>query len=270
MKRVLAVTFCLLLTSVFVGLNAMQSGASTAAGNSEPPTSGILVELFTSEGCSSCPPADELLRKLDSIRSIANNQIVVLGEHVDYWDGTGWRDRFSSREYTERQAEYARRLSVPDPYTPQIVVDGKQQVSGNNVQSLQAALQAAATEPKTSISIFSADLDGNTLILKLKTSPLPQGHKRGDLYIAVADNSDETQVRGGENSGRALKHVAVLRSLQKIAKVAPEGFEKDVNLRLSKDLEKNNLRVVAFVQESGNGRVLGSTVRVLSQTTATR
>jgi hypothetical protein len=270
MKRVLLVTLCIVLTSFFLGLRGMQSGTATSTANSESSASGILVELFTSEGCSSCPPADELLRKLDSMRTIANNQIVVLGEHVDYWDGTGWRDRFSSREYTNRQQEYAYRLGVAEPYTPQIVVDGKQQFVGNNAQSLEAALKAAAAEPKMSVSIIAADLDGNNLILKLKTNPLPEGRKRGDLYVAVADNSDETQVHGGENSGRALKHVAVLRTLQKVAKVGPEGMEKDVNLRLSKDLEKNNLRVVAFVQESGNGRVLGSTVRILSGTIATR
>src|SRR5580765_1125906 len=139
MKRALAFALCLLLSSAFAVLHGMQSGAS--AENSESPAPGILVELFTSEGCSSCPPADELLRKLDSMHTIANNQIVVLGEHVDYWDGTGWRDRFSSREYTNRQQEYAYRLSVPEPYTPQIVVDGKQQFVGNNAGSLQAALQ---------------------------------------------------------------------------------------------------------------------------------
>lgn len=270
MKRVLAIALCLLWSSVFADLHGMQSGATKSTEHSESPPSGILVELFTSEGCSSCPPADELLRKLDSMRTISNNQIVVLGEHVDYWDGTGWRDRFSSHEYTTRQQEYAYRLGVPEPYTPQIVVDGKQQFVGNNAGSLQAALQAAGAEPKTSVSILAADFDGNNLILKLKTNSLPQGHKRGDLYVAVADNSDETQVHGGENSGRALRHVAVLRSLQKVAKVGPEGTEKDFNLRLPKDLEKNNLRVVAFVQESGNGRVLGSTVKVLSQATATR
>ncbi|HWY67086.1 MAG TPA: DUF1223 domain-containing protein [Terriglobales bacterium] len=270
MNRVLAVALCLLWSSIFVELRGTQSGAVTVPENSDAPASGILVELFTSEGCSSCPPADELLRKLDAQRTIANSQIVVLGEHVDYWDRTGWRDRFSSRDYTDRQQEYAVRLGVPEPYTPQMVVDGKQEFVGNNPGSLEAALRTAANAPKTSLSILAADIDGNNLLLKLKTTSLPPDHKRGDLYVAVADNSDETQVHGGENSGRALRHVAVLRSLQKVAKVGPEGLTKDVTLRLPKDVEKNNLRVVAFVQESGNGRVLGSTVRILSRTTATR
>src|SRR5690348_10883455 len=106
MKRVLAASFCLLLTSASVDVHGMQSGAATSSENSEAPALGILVELFTSEGCSSCPPADELLRKLDAMRTIGSSQIVVLGEHVDYWDGTGWRDRFSSYEYTDRQREY--------------------------------------------------------------------------------------------------------------------------------------------------------------------
>ena len=255
---------------MFVPALGAQSSSGTVAQASDSPPAGILVELFTSEGCSSCPPADELLRTLDERRNVLKTEIVVLGEHVDYWDGTGWRDRFSSREYTDRQAEYARRLGSREPYTPQMVVDGKQELLGNNGHLLQAALEKAATQSKASVLIREADVDGSELKVKLEVGALPPGHKRGELFVAVADNSDETPVKGGENSGRELRHVAVLRSLQKVAKAGEEGLQKDFTLHLPKDLNKDNLRVVAFVQESGNAAVLGSAVRILGEKIATR
>jgi hypothetical protein len=270
MRRVVALLFvCLLATASVLSLG-IQSGMVSTAQGSDSSNPGILVELFTSEGCSSCPPADELLRQLDAKRNITKSQIVVLGEHVDYWDHAGWRDRFSSHEFTDRQEEYAQRFATSSgPYTPQIVVDGKQQLVGNDARALAAALSKATAEPKASVLIADADLDGKDLRLKLQTSALPEGHKRGDLFVAVADNSDETLVQGGENSGHQLRHVAVLRTLQKVGKVGPEATQKDLTLHIPKDLPKDNLRVVAFVQESGNGAVLGSTVRILSEKNAT-
>src|SRR5207302_7050849 len=130
--------------------------------------------------------------------------------------------------------------------------------------------EKAATQSKASVLIREADVDGSELKVKLEVGALPPGHKRGELFVAVADNSDETPVKGGENSGRELRHVAVLRSLQKVAKVGQEGLQKDFTLHLPKDLNKDNLRVVAFVQESGNAAVLGSGVRILSEKIATR
>ena len=271
MKRVFAVFLvCSAASSVFLHSGASQSQTETPPQNPGSSTSGILVELFTSEGCSSCPPADELLRRLDAQRSVSAKQIVVLSEHVDYWDRTGWRDRFSSREYTDRQEEYARRFGISGPYTPEMVVDGKREFVGNNSHLLEDALRSADIQPKALISISAADLDGSDLIVELEASALPAGAKHGDLYIAVADNSDETQVKGGENSGRQLRHVAVLRSLRKVGKVGSEGLRKEFKLRVPKDLTKDNLRVIAFVQEPGNGAVLGSTLRMLSEKVATR
>src|SRR5207248_1453570 len=123
-----------------------------------------------------------------------------------------------------------------------ILVDGKQELPGNNSHLLQAALEKAATQSKASVLIREADVDGSELKVKLEVGALPPGHKRGELFVAVADNSDETPVKGGENSGRELRHVAVLRSLQKVAKVGQEGLQKDFEIRLPRDLAKDNLR----------------------------
>jgi hypothetical protein len=260
----------ILLLSLLAGV-ARNSRAQTAP---QPPTAatkrGILIELFTSEGCSSCPPADALLRKLDSDVVLPDAQLVVIGEHVDYWDRTGWRDRFSSHDYTERQTEYARRFRIPDPYTPQMVVDGNRELLGNNGRLLEAAIKEAVSQAKAPVAIVSATQDGNQLMVNIETGPLPSGSKHADLYIAVADNLDETQVGGGENSGKKLQHVAVARSLQKVAKVGPEGLQKEAKIRLGKSENSSNLRVIAFLQESGQGKVLGSSVKTLNSLSATR
>ncbi len=246
-----------------------QSSPETVNGQNVS-SSRILVELFTSEACSSCPPADELLRQLDSHQMINGEQIVVLSEHVDYWDGTGWRDRFSSRDYTNRQQEYARRFGISGPYTPQIVVDGRREFVGNDARLLQSALNEAALKQKAEVLVSTEEINATEIAVKIKISSLPHSAKRADLYVALADNIDETHVNGGENSGRVLRHVAAVRSLLRIAKLGEQGIEKEIRLRIPKPGTPQNLRVVAFVQEPDNGAVLGAGVKVLRQQMATQ
>jgi hypothetical protein len=235
------------------------------------PQPGILVELFTSEGCSSCPPADELLRKIDSHVMGNGAPIVVLGEHVDYWDATGWHDRFSSHDFTERQQEYARRFNTSGPYTPQMVVDGRREFVGNDGHLLETALTEAATKSKAALQILIGEASQSEVTLHVKVGELPATTKHCDLYVALADNSDETRVGGGENSGRTLHHAAAVQSLQKVAKVGPEGLEKDIRLRIPKSGNPANLRAVAYVQESDFGPVIGAaTVQLSSGMNATQ
>ena len=264
----------LLLTLAFCMAASVLHCTSHAVAAEAPQSSatapGILVELFTSEGCSSCPPADALLRQLDSQPTISGSRIIVLGEHVDYWDRTGWRDRFSSHEYTDRQEEYARRFQIAGPYTPQIVVDGSREFVGNDARLLDSALHSAVSTPKAAIQIEVREIDGEDLPVKIEVGPLPANKKHADMYVAIADNADETKVQGGENSGRRLQHVAVLRILEKVTKLGREGGEKQFTVRLPKDVSRTNLRVIAFVQESGNGRVLGSAVKMLIDRIAIR
>lgn len=258
--------FSMLAEAAFVLLlcNAISAQAVPKQDNPNSPKPGILVELFTSEGCSSCPPADALLRQLDAQADKTASEIVVLSEHVDYWDGQGWHDRFSSHDYTERQEEYARRFRIDEPYTPEMVVDGTAQFTGNDVGRLQSALRDAAIHAKTSLKVDAREINPSEIVVSFEAGQLPSGSKHADLYVALADNQDETKVGGGENSGKSLQHVAVLRSLQKIGKVGPEGLQKEVKLRLPKG-EPGNLRLVAFVQEPDNGPVLGATVKILGE-----
>lgn len=260
------------VATAIIFMNCGATAQKAVGANSAQPESqaGILVELFTSEGCSSCPPADELLRRIDSRVMPNGYAIVVLGEHVDYWDGSGWHDRFSSRDYTERQQEYARRLNTSGPYTPEIVVDGRREFVGNDGRRLQSALAEAATKPKISVVMGTAELAGSELILNVRVGSLPRDAKPSDLYIALADNSDETRVGGGENSGRTLHHVAAAQSLQKIARVGTEGLEKQIRLRIPKSVNSENLRAVAYIQEKDFGAVLGAATLQVSEPKVTR
>jgi hypothetical protein len=211
--------------------------ATAAAGPERTP---VLVELFTSEGCSSCPPADATLGLLDS-------RAIVLSEHVDYWDRLGWRDRFSSEAFTQRQEAYAKGFGIEGPYTPQMVVDGSVQFNGSDGRRAAEAIEKSAKEQKASINLARTEAG---IHIAVDGSP-----HDGDVYLALADNAASTEVRNGENKGRTLRHVAVVRSLRKIGGVRKaKSFSKDVDIPASAD----NQRIVVFVQEAGQSHVLGA------------
>jgi len=203
-----------------------------------PERAPVLVELFTSEGCSSCPPADRLLQQLDS-------QAIVLSEHVDYWDRLGWKDRFSSPAFTERQESYAREFGLDDPYTPQMVVDGAAQFTGGDPRRAAAEIGKAASRPKAGVVLKRS---GEGVRVDIEGAP-----SSADVWLALADDSDVTKVAAGENKGRELAHVAVVRSLRKIGSVKRgAAFSRQV------DLPASGQRIVVFVQEAGQARVLGA------------
>ena len=224
----------------------------------------VLVELFTSEGCSSCPPADALLEKIDAAQPIAGAQMIVLSEHVDYWDHDGWRDPNSSASLTERQSAYERNLGKDGPYTPQLVVDGTAEALGNDVKRVETVLQSAATTSKVPVRIGEVSIDaGNPGVLRthIETDVNSDKHN-ADVFVAVALDHFESQVLRGENGGRHLTHVAVVQQMTKVGKV-PKGksFGEDVQLKLKPGTDPKNLRIVAFVQESGQGKLLGAALR---------
>jgi hypothetical protein len=216
----------------------------------------VLVELFTSEGCSSCPPADALLGELDKTQPVPEAEILVLSEHVDYWDHDGWRDRFSSPQYTARQRSYGDRFHLDEVYTPQIVVNGAVQVLGSDraavLREVKQASRAETSAEELSVTLTMLPDARASVKIGALTASL-----KGDatVYIAVADADDTTDIRGGENKGRTLHHVAVVRSLKAIGKITPkDGFTKELPL----GDHAEHIRLIAFVQESKQGRVLGS------------
>ena len=188
----------------------------------------VVAELFTSEGCNSCPPADLLLQQLDRAQPVAGAEIVVLSEHVDYWNQLGWRDPFSSPQFTARQQRYSRTLGG-EVYTPQLVIDGREQILGSDAAAAQKAIARAAGRPKLAARIVSAKRDGADAAIVLSIPASPKG--RAEVWIAIADESGRSSVLRGENAGRELSHVAIVRRLVKAGAIGKsEGMEKVVRV----------------------------------------
>jgi hypothetical protein len=213
----------------------------------------IVVELFTSEGCSSCPPADELLSRLRQARAFQGAEIIPLGFHVDYWNFQGWRDRFSSADYSRRQQQYAQKLRLEGPYTPQMVVDGVTQFVGNDAARAQQAIAQAALLPQ------SAQIDLSFVqekVLVHVTAPeLPSGN---DVLLAVTEDNLVNKVSAGENDGRELRHSAVVRELRRLGQLHNGSFEATASLKPARDWKPQDLRVVVFVQETASGKIQGA------------
>jgi hypothetical protein len=212
-------------------------GASLLAAGADTPRAPVLVELFTSEGCSSCPPADHLLESLDP-------QAIVLSEHVDYWDGLGWRDPFSDHANTRRQEAYARGFGIEGPYTPQMVIDGAAEFVGNDTRRAMDEMARARSREKIGVHLARTAAG-----VQVRIDPAARA---ADVWLALADDSGTSQVAAGENKGRRLHHVAILRSLRKIGAVKP-GAGFDLNVHVPPDTG----RVIVFLQDGGLGKVYG-------------
>jgi hypothetical protein len=221
----------------------------------------ILIELFTSEGCSSCPPADKWLERVDADQPVRGVQLIVLSEHVDYWDHDGWKDPYSSSGLTERQANYEHELSLDSPFTPQIIVDGAVNLHINDVNQLRQVFDHAAEIQKVPIKISSVTIDpANPEELRNSVEVDAQSAERGaEIFEAIALDHAESQVLKGENGGHRLTHTAVVRSLTKIGKLEKgQVFTKNVNVKLKPGTETKNLRVIVFAQEPGPGKIIGA------------
>jgi len=224
----------------------------------------VLVELFTSEGCSSCPPADRLLQNLDG-QPIAGAEIIVLSEHVDYWNHIGWKDPYSAHTYSERQSAYARRFGLDDVYTPQMVVDGTSELTGSDSGLADKAIAKAMGVPKIPVHLSSLLVDAsNILHAHIETGTLiaTLGSPQAEVYVAIALNHAESQVSAGENAGHKLTHVSVVRGLTEVGVLNQgQALTKDLQLKLEPGSDAHNLRLIAFIQEPRQGRVLGAAAR---------
>ncbi|MGH9432488.1 MAG: DUF1223 domain-containing protein [Terriglobia bacterium] len=243
---------CVLLVAVGLGIDS----AKSASAAQRIPT---LVELFTSEGCSTCPPADAVLEKLDRLQPVAGAQVIAMSEHVDYWDHGGWKDPFSSAALTRRQESYKRRFGISEPYTPQMVVDGLTTFNGSNGLEAESAIWNAAHQPKLVVQISPAGQRDAVVVEVAPARPgFPTVHA-AELYVAVAQDSGSSDVLRGENHGRRLQYTAIVRTLRRVDRVNPEsGFHKEIAVHANP-----GQRLIAFVQESGNGKVLGSAMYMM-------
>ena len=218
----------------------------------------VLLELFTSEGCSSCPPVDTWVARIDAAQPVSGAEIIVLSEHVDYWDHDGWKDPFSSAAITERQQSYVHNLGLSDVYTPQIIVDGAAELKPADAQQTSQSLTKAAGTPMipvrlSSVAIASASLTGHI------EADGSGAKKNADVFVAVALDKTLTDVLAGENNGKKLENIAVVKEMVKVGKLEKgKTFDQPFSVKLWTDADPANLRVIAFVQESGPGKVLGA------------
>jgi hypothetical protein len=222
----------------------------------------VVVELFTSEGCSSCPPADNLLRALETKQPIAGAEIIALEEHVDYWNQDGWEDPYSSAEWTSRQKEYVAKFKGDGAYTPQMVVDGEKEFTGNNIRSAKETIVAAAQQQLATITITpDPEAKGDEQHFQVRVGNVPPGGEKADVWLAITEDGLGNNVEAGENKGKNLQHAAVVRSLLKIGSTGSKGaadFSADPQVKFKSSWKKENLRVVVFVQDKKNWHILGA------------
>ena len=222
-----------------------------------PPTP-VLVELFTSEGCSSCPPADALLSRLGHTQPVHGANIIILEEHVDYWDRLGWKDPFSSEAATARQNEYGSAFGDIQIYTPQMVVDGHAQFIGGSDSDALRAIRAASQMAKPAIQLSWGT--GDNLAIHIDPPAAGEQHDGQEVFLVVAENMLHSDVRRGENAGRALEHNGVVRQLVPVAKIdsAAAGFSSTVAVHAAREWNRANLGAVVFVQERHSRRVVAA------------
>lgn len=215
----------------------------------------VLVELFTSEGCSSCPPADALLRAIDGKRTEAGQLVVGISEHVTYWNRLGWADPFSSDVYTARQDGYRSHFRLDSAYTPQVVVNGEREVLGSDRGAVLAAVKETDHASPIAVHIVSAKVSGDLLLVTYSTTG-DAARGGAELFAVVTDDMRTSQVARGENSGRTLSHVSVARSMTRVGEVRSSAGAT-VRLPLGRqDKMAGGRHVILFAQAAGLGRVL--------------
>jgi hypothetical protein len=238
-------------------------GPATPAG---PTATPVLLELFTSEGCSSCPSADAVAAKLARTQSVQGARVIVLAHHIDYWNSLGWPDPFSSTMATSRQRSYA--PLGGGHYTPQAVIDGRAEMVGSRAGAVEDALLASSKRAHAKVDLeVTAEADRTTFGVTAKVGALPEGSAHdAELLVSVVQDRARVVVPRGENSGRTLDHVGIARTLTTIGPVATSGSSQQTVVKLPAVIsppDGSSFSVVVFVQEKSSRRILGTSTAPL-------
>ncbi len=282
-------TLIVLAVGLLIGVVAVSALRSSASGNArqmtEPETARentdsaatitpddaagrvpVIVELFTSEGCSSCPPADDNLARLERTQPIAGAEVIALGQHVDYWNRLGWTDPFSSQAFSQRQGRYSEAFGRDGVYTPQMIVDGQTEFAGGNQGMARTAITKAAQMPKATVGLKLADgatAGNNSVTFDVSVANLPavRANDAAEVWLAITESNLRTDVPRGENAGRSLAHTAVVRQMVGVgvadARAGAVSTAQTV-ATLEGNWRRKNLRAVVFVQERDSRRILGA------------
>jgi hypothetical protein len=250
-------TGLLIVVALAIASGRVQTAPPPALSGVEGATP-VILELFTSEGCSDCPAADTLLEKLLATQPVAGAEIIGLGEHVDYWDRLGWKDRFSSAALTSRQQQYQTRFGTESIYTPQMVVDGRAEFVGSDASAARKAIEKTLAAPHGRIDLDVAGMAVRVAVSDLP--PVPRGD-RADIIVMVTERGLTTDVKRGENHGKLLAHAPVVRYLASVGQIADgasggTGTAGEINL--APDWHRDQLAIVAFVQQHRGRAILAS------------
>lgn len=208
-----------------------------------------LLELYTSEGCSSCPPADELLGKIQN--ELRDKNVYVLSYHVDYWDKQGWKDIFSNADYTKRQYDYARYMGKDPIYTPQVIINGKIDYIGSQETSLRNGIKSALSKSASTNLSLEATQNANALAVNYTVEGTS---KNSRLLIAVVQKEAKSNVKRGENANRVLSHYQIVRQLQSVdLNKAKKGT---ASVHLPKNYNAQDFEIIGFIQDMNSGAIL--------------
>ncbi|GAC1661807.1 MAG: hypothetical protein NVS9B4_14570 [Candidatus Acidiferrum sp.] len=259
--------FCSALVVAAAGLlsaAAFEGRAKVVRATSVAAHAPVIVELFTSEGCSSCPPADALLSKLETEQSVQEAEVIALEEHVDYWNNGGWMDPFSSSIWSDRQVAYARVLKNENPYTPQMVVDGQDEFVGGQLGRAVAAIQRASGREKSDIVISSVLLGSpGKLRVSVKVGRISASSASDtpEVFLAMTEMGLHSSVMRGENAGKELYHAAVVRMMRKIGEASASGelsFSGETDVKLDPRWKRESVRAVVFLQGKKSKHIVGA------------
>ena len=234
----------LLLISIFAICNAFTIKHKETVQNGF-----AVVELFTSEGCSSCPPADALVARI--AQENKGRPVYILAYHVDYWDRLGWKDKFSDRTFSERQREYGKWLNLASVYTLQIVVNGSKEFIGSEEKTLRGAIKSSFTKAiGTKLEISISGRTGKTISLNYQTSQQTLGYH---LRVALITNHASNKIERGENSGKTLSHVQIVREVESFSLNGKETG--NVNFIPAKAIQQDSNEIIAFLQNDKTGQI---------------
>lgn len=251
---------------LLLGCSVAACAAMVYAGPAGDTTSPVpvVVELFTSEGCSTCPPSDAFLRKLDTIQPVKGVQVIGVEEHVDYWNQEGWIDPYSALEWTARQQQYVAKFKDKTPYTPQWIVDGNKEIVNPGPQTVVTAIEQAAEMQAAQVSVkpdAAADGDEQKFDVSVANLGGKPSEGKADVWLAVTEDGLQMDVTAGENKGHTLQHAAVVRSITKIGTISGKDkvpFSVDSRVKYKSSWKRDNLRVVVFVQDHKSMQIVGA------------
>lgn len=242
-----------LTAAAFGGRAFTGSRGNTHTGNLAPAKGFAVIELFTSEGCSSCPPADELIARIQN--EDKDQPVYILAYHVDYWNRLGWTDTFSSAFYSRRQSQYVSWLNLQSAYTPQVVVNGKKEFVGSEEATLRSSIKADLQAPSPALlTLSNVKTEKGQVSLQYNTQ---RAGKNTSLLLAIVQRSASTKVGAGENSGRTLSHVQIVRNLQVLA--VGSNNSGDGQISLPAGVNAQDAEVIAFLQNTDTGEIIAAT-----------